>query len=569
LSTPQQPDFCGETPIPPALRHSLTALVIGVALLSGCVHRDGPPPGSKVHPEQAAGYAIALEPGPPPSIRTKLSDWLETAKRKSRRKEKSVAAKTALEATVKAPGDVWERIRTGLTFEYESRKTIDQEIAWYRRNQDYLDRVAKRAERYLPYIIRELERRNMPADIALLPIVESAFQPLAHSHAGASGLWQFIPTTGEHYGLRRDWWYDGRRDVVEATRAAIDYLQKLNIQFKGDWLLSLAAYNAGESKVARAIRRNRRNGKATDFWALTLPRETRAYVPRMIAISNIVRHPEKHGLRLKPITDTHYFSQVTLEQQIDLGLVAEITGLSMQEIHLLNPAFSRWATAPQGPHRLLLPVAVAKSFRTKLQKLPPEHYVKWIERVIIRGESLGSIAKQYHISVAALKRFNNLSSNLIHAGQQLKVPVPRYGSDSYKLSARRPKGTKKPAVDARVRYTVRPGDSLYSIARHLHIPVSRLVRWNGIPARSLLQSGQRLVIWSREPTLTDTAVAQVPATEPVRYTVRYGDSQWQISRRFNIPVASLRHWNALDVNQLLHPGQQLNLYLKDNSAQKG
>lgn len=229
-------------------------------------------------------------------------------------------------------------------------------IAWYARHQAYLDRVAERATPYLFHIVEEIERRGMPMELALLPIVESAFHPFAYSRSHASGIWQFIPGTGRNYGLKQNWWYDGRRDIVAATDAALRYLDKLNKEFHGNWLHALAAYNTGERNVGRAIKRNRKAGKQTDFWSLRLPRETRGYVPSLLAVAELLAEPEKYGITWQTIENKPYFTQVDIGGQLDLATAAGLADLSMDDLYTLNPAFNRWATAPDGPHHLLVPV---------------------------------------------------------------------------------------------------------------------------------------------------------------------------------------------------------------------
>jgi len=234
--------------------------------------------------------------------------------------------------------DAWKRIATGLRLTRDiSEKTTASKLAWFARNQAYLDRVSERASPYLYYIVEELDKRDMPLDLALLPIVESAYNPFAYSPSRASGIWQFIPGTGKHYGLKQNWWYDGRRDIVAATDAALNYLQKLHNDFNGDWLLALAAYNSGEGNVARAIRRNKKAGKPIDFFSLRLPRETRGYVPSLLAVAEIVANPEKYNVTIQAIENDQYFKQVDIVSQIDLATAAELSELSIEELYTLNP----------------------------------------------------------------------------------------------------------------------------------------------------------------------------------------------------------------------------------------
>ncbi|HEY7672896.1 MAG TPA: transglycosylase SLT domain-containing protein, partial [Gammaproteobacteria bacterium] len=246
------------------------------------------------------------------------------------------------------PTDLLSRLRENFALETASDPTVERELAWYVQNPEYLERVFTRGARYLYYITEELERRGMPADLALLPVVESAFDPFAYSHGRASGLWQIIPGTGRRLGLAQNWWFDGRRDVVESTRAALDYLEALHLQLGGDWLLAVAGYNSGEGNVARALKRAQAAGEPTDFWGIRryLPIETRTYVPRLIAIRALVAAPEAQGVALPEIANAPYFSIVETGGQIDMALAAELSALDLDQLYELNPGINRWATDP-------------------------------------------------------------------------------------------------------------------------------------------------------------------------------------------------------------------------------
>ncbi|NIN36281.1 MAG: transglycosylase SLT domain-containing protein, partial [Gammaproteobacteria bacterium] len=259
----------------------------------------------------------------------------------------------------------------------------------------------------------ELKKRDMPLDLALLPIVESAYHPFAYSRSHASGIWQFIPSTGRIYGLKQNWWYDGRRDIIAATNAALNYLEKLYNQFDGDWQHALASYNSGEYNVARSIRRNRSANKATDFFSLRLPRETRGYVPSLLAVSEIISNPEKYGINLIPIPDRAYFEKVEIDGQLDLSTAATLSDLTMDELYTLNPGFNRWATDPDGPHYMLIPLDKSEQFLNGLKDIPPDERVGWNRHVIKQGETLSEIAERYKTSITIIKQSNNLRSNLI------------------------------------------------------------------------------------------------------------------------------------------------------------
>ncbi|MCG8324278.1 MAG: LysM peptidoglycan-binding domain-containing protein [Thiotrichales bacterium] len=472
------------------------------------------------------------------------------------------------EQAVIPPDDLWLVIRDQLSMDrrLDDRK-VQAKLAWFARNQEYLDRVADRATPYLYYIVEEIRRRDLPMDLALLPIVESAYQPFAYSPSRASGIWQFIPGTGKRFGLKQNWWYDGRRDIIAATDAAFRYLTELNQRFNGDWELSLAAYNAGEFKIERAIKSNRKRGKPTDYWSLKLPRETRNYVPSLLAIAEIISRPEQYNIRLKPVSNKPYFSVVKIDGQIDLARVAELSKLDMDAVYTLNPGYNRWATDPQGPHRLLLPVDVADEFTTKLAAIPARDRITWKQYTIKQGDTLGGIASRYRTSVAALKDTNRLRSSRIRAGKSLLIPVSSKPAKHYTLSqeSRRFKNLKSTADGRKYIYTIKRGDTLWDIGRHYGISVSQLCRWNGIHSKSLLRLGQKLAIYVQDDQNEGRilpAVAHKADTGKgvTRYVVQEGDSLWLIARRFGVSVTDLRKWNKLPANRYLQPGQNIEIY---------
>lgn len=261
--------------------------------------------------------------------------------------------------------NIWPRIQAGFTMPTDiNHQALKSELSWYASNPLYMQRVLQRAEPFLYYILEETEKRKLPAELVLLPIVESAYQPFAYSHGRAAGIWQFIPATGKAYGLKQNWWYDGRRDIYASTEAALNYLEQLNKMFKGDWMLALAAYNSGSGTVRRAIKRNKKQNRPTDFWHLQLPKETRAYVPKLLALKELIANPEKYALSLHFIANTPGFKQVKITTQIDLALAAKLAEIDLKTLYNYNPGFNRWATDPDGPHTLLLPIKAADTFET-------------------------------------------------------------------------------------------------------------------------------------------------------------------------------------------------------------
>jgi peptidoglycan lytic transglycosylase D len=461
--------------------------------------------------------------------------------------------------------DLWHRLRSGFQLDGQDHRLVRPYIAWYAKHQSYIDRVVERARPFLYHIVQEIEARGMPMEIALLPVVESAFQPFAYSPGRAAGIWQFIPATGKRYGLRQNWWYDGRRDVPKATTAALDYLQRLHKRFDGDWLLALASYNSGEGRVARAVRKNKKKGKPTDFWSLDLPDETQGYVPKLLAVSAIILHHDKHGINLASIPDEPYLEHVDIGSQIDLALAAELAGLPIETMYKLNPAYNRWATDPKGPHRLLLPIDKAEPFREALAKVDKKNRVRWERHRIREGETLGHIARKFQTSVALLQEVNNIRDKWIRAGQSIIIPVATKNLKHYMSEDRRRlalQGTKRSGH--KLQHIVKSGDSFWDISRKYKVKVSQVARWNGMSPKDRLMPGQRLVIWSKSRNLASRKFVSLPRSvtqQQVHYRVRKGDSLARIAQKFSVTVSKLRRWNSLKKGKYLQPGQRLTLYV--------
>ena len=463
--------------------------------------------------------------------------------------------------------DAWARIRSGLSLPHPRHPRVDRQIEWYRNNPEYLERLAQRARPYLAYIVREVEKKGLPAEFALLPVVESAFRVHAYSRKGASGLWQFMPSTGRLYGLKQNWWYDGRRDVVASTHAALSYLTKLLGDFDGDRLLAVAAYNWGEGNVRRAIARNRARGKATDVWSLRLPRETRGHVSRLLAIAAVVDDPERYGVVLDSIPDRVPFEPVALDGQIDLSVAADLAGITLDEVYALNPGFGRWATDPRGPHLLQLPRDAVERFRTNLAQYSPQNRGNWIRHDIARGDTLGGIANRYRTTVAVLKEVNRLSSNLIRAGHHLMVPA-----SAGNLDARQPSTTMRTRFDAsgplgptNSTYRVRRGDSLSLIAHNHGTSASQLAAWNGLSVNAVIHPGQRLTVHRRNNGSIPAASGKKSAgpsdgsVPAVIHVVKHGDTLSGIAQRHGTTALELAQFNRIKKTSILRPGQKLHV----------
>jgi membrane-bound lytic murein transglycosylase D len=450
--------------------------------------------------------------------------------------------------------NLWQVIRSGFRLPDLMNERVRVELNWYAHHPGYMERTANRAQPYLYYILKAVQKRHLPTEIALLPIVESAFDPYADSWAHAAGLWQFIPSTARNFGIRINWWFDGRRDLVESTRSALDFLSELHAQF-GSWLLALAAYNSGAVTVENAIQENQRLGRPTDFWDLNLPRATEAYVPRLLAVRDIIAHPHRYGVHLPKIPDLPYLSVVKLKGQIDLGLAARLLGMSLHKLYLLNPGFNRWATDPMGPNRLLVPRNRLARFLAGLHKLGTRQLVAWVPYRVEPGNTLSGLAMQFGTTIHQLEVKNRLFSDVIVAGRRILVP-----SSMNHLSQYVPFGapTEQAASVAMVpwsgsEYTVQPGDSLWTIAQRHNVSVADLVRWNHLNPGGWLRPGERLVLGQ--------GAAPEPADIPAGgyYTVEPGDSLWTIANRFGVPMASIARWNDLGSGSILQPGERLRL----------
>ncbi len=471
------------------------------------------------------------------------------------------------------PDDLWQRIRSGFAMKDADNPRVAAELRFYSQRPQFMQRVGERATPYLHYIVEKVDRRGMPMEVALLPVVESAYQVFAYSHGRAAGIWQFIPGTGRHYGLQQTWWYDGRRDVIASTEAALNYLDRLQEMFDGDWELAFAAYNAGEGTVMRAIRRNRELGRPTDYWNLPLPRETRHYVPRLLAVKALVEDPRRHDIALPEIPDEPYLDVVDVGSQIDLALAAELAELDIDELYRLNPGFNRWATDPDGPHHLALPLDRSDAFRQALAEVSEADRVRWLRHKIAPGENLGQIARRHGTTVDIIQEANGLGrSHIIRAGSHLLVPASSQPASHYSLSAeqRLARSQNRQRRGHRVEHTVRRGDTFWGLSRQYGVGIRELAGWNNMAPGDTLRPGQTLVLWTGSERHAGNAPPSQgePIMQRIQYTVRRGDSLSRIAQRFRVSVASLRQWNNLREGAYLQPGQRLTLHV-DVRAQSG
>jgi membrane-bound lytic murein transglycosylase D len=393
-------------------------------------------------------------------------------------------------------GDLWDRLRKGFKLPTDiDNDRITLQRNWYLKNASYLERVAIRANRYLYHTVGEAEKRQIPLELALLPVIESAYDPFAYSHANAAGIWQFIPGTGKLMGLKINQWYDGRRDTIESTRAAYDFLQMLYSKF-GDWQLALAAYNSGPGTVQRAIKRNLEAGLPTDFWSLKLPAETRDYVPRFIAITQIINNPKNYAVNLRPVINQSFFKVIDVKGQVDMVAAANIAGVSLKEFYQLNAGFKQQATDPEGPYRLLVPNDLPIDFAEQLSQLPKPSLTHSATHIVKKGENIFRIAKQYGISVNQIKEQNDLDSASVRKGQELTITKGSISSQYIALN----KELHLNRIAAfhhkskKITLRARKGDTVNAIAKRYGVSPRTLARWNNINIKTKLKTGQTLTV---------------------------------------------------------------------------
>lgn len=443
--------------------------------------------------------------------------------------------------------DIWERIRRELTIKIPDDQIVATSIYRERlyKNQSAVNRISKSGQRYLFHTLSRAQELGLPVELALLPFVESEFDPYAKSVDGATGIWQFMPATGKEWGLKSNWWYDGKKDVLASTEAALKFLSYLHQKFDEDWLLAMAAYNTGPSRVNRAIRKNKMQDKGIRFWDLDLPKETTAYVPKLLVLCELINNPKSFEVNLPSIANRPYFQRVKIPGQLDLMQAADLAGLKPETIYELNPGFNQWATDPSGPHYLLLPIGVSDRFITQLESLDENDLVRWDRYKIRRGDSLSRIASRYKIEVAVLKEINGMDDDLIIAGKEIMVPRGSAWAD--KQSPREQL------------YVVLKGDTLWNISRKFKVSIEDLVLWNELNLEKPLQINQEIKIFSRYERIRQDLPSRELRT--MLYPVKSGDTISRIASKFEISPQKIQEWNEIEDVSKIFPGQVLKLFL--------
>ena len=472
--------------------------------------------------------------------------------------------------------NIWDRIRNGYGFPEvdASHLPISNQLRWYANNQRHVNHVTTQCKPYLHYVVSELEANGLPLELALLPIIESSYDPTVTSPSHAAGIWQFIPQTGKNFGLKKNNWYDGRRDVVASTDAAIRYLKKLHAMFNNDWLLAIAAYNAGEGSVARAIQKNKREGKPTDFWSLPLSKQAQSYVPNLLALSKVIANPEQYDLSINNISDTPYFVKINVASQINLAQAAKLSNIDAGEFKKLNSGFSGWLTHPTESCPILVPVADADAFTLQLATLPKPAIKQWQEHMVKKGDTLNSIAKRYSVSTDTIATINSVKKSTLRVGQRLQIPLSTPFIDPAIIEADELLALRKQQKDSGKTsyYTVKPGDNLWSIAKAQNISRARLAQLNSLSETAKLKPGQKLLVLN--PGVEEkTTKVEKPASEKqttnennprkIRYTIQAGDTLTKIATRFNVTKKEILEWNEVKDEGYIHPNQELIIMLPE------
>ncbi len=444
---------------------------------------------------------------------------------------------------------IWDEMHDQFHLATGNLGHYDSQLRYFQKHPSLLNRVSKRSKPYLHFILSEVQKRDMPYEMALLPIVESSFQPTVRSDQSAVGLWQFIPSTAHLCGLDQNWWYDGRQDTILSTQAALDYLQKLYALNNNDWLLALASYNAGIGNVYKAIKKYKKKHTLKDaqptFWDIQsyLPKETQNYVPQLLAVSHIINQADNWGIELEPVENSPFFTEVKLKQQITLSKAAKLSGVSEELFCTLNPGYLRPTTPPKGPFNILLPVKRVAHFKQLLAQQNNLFDIQWMRHKIKPGDSLGLIAEKYHTSRKAIQTLNGLKDSRIRAGKTLLIPVPTQYADKVERFTNKSqyKGIKKI-------YTVSSGDSLWSIGRYYNVDTRTLCRWNNIEIQAPLRKGQKLEIRSAR------------YDNQLTYTIKNGESLWTVAKKYNVSTDSLLRWNNIKHSKTIQPGTQVTVW---------
>lgn len=425
-------------------------------------------------------------------------------------------------------------------FHFENEPLVKNQIEWLLKNPNYLKSVFERSKPYLFYIYSKIREKNLPIELTLLPIIESTYDPLAYSQSHASGLWQFIPSTAQYLGLERTLWFDARRDVVDSTDVAIDYLLYLNGKFSKDWLLTLAAYNGGEGTLSKAIEKNKDASKAIKFWDLQLPNETENYVPKFLALAHIIKNKDILKIDLPSIPNQKVFEIIELRDQIEISTIVEVSDLDYETFTKFNPGFRRSVTPPNKKSNILLPIKSADTFKMFITQENPDNWLPFSEYQIKPGDTLSEIALDKDSSIKSIRDINNLSGDILRIGSIIKVPHNR----GTPLTSKRLMSTQM------VSHEIHLGETLSKIAKIYGTTVKSVMLENALKS-SNIKAGDTLQIQIMTNKLTQQHLRKI------YYKVKPGDSLYLIAKRFSVSIKDIKKSNALANSKYIHPGQTL------------
>lgn len=453
-------------------------------------------------------------------------------------------------ADANAAENVWDVLRKEFMLNHEvTQPEVQHQLRWLISHPSYIHKLARQSEPYIYHIVTEIKKRHMPGEIALIPMIESSYDPFAYSGAGAAGLWQLMPGTGTDLGLKQDWWFDGRRSIRPSTNAALNYLTYLHDFFNGDWILAFAAYDAGEGALAKIIKSSPQAGRGKiNFWYLSVPQETRAYIPRLLALAEVIQNPQRYRVELPEIPHVPYFEEVNIGSQIDLNHAAKLAGISYKTLIKLNPGFNRWATAPYRPYKLLVPADKADDFRLNLANVPEDQRVSWTRHKVSAGDNLVLIAQRYHTTVNLIKELNQLKSNSVRKGQFVLIPNSKNTKVVAKAKSAAPIQNQPflAAKQYKVIHIVQKNDSYRRLQSQYGVSMKQIQDWNHLGPQTRLHIGQQLIIWKNN---SATGI----------YTVKAGDSLGVIARRANTNISRLMQLNPNLRSFKLHPGQKIRI----------
>lgn len=450
--------------------------------------------------------------------------------------------------TFSKTANAWAVLRQQFALGHETlRPEVKEQLRWLSAHPHYIQKIAEQSEPYLYFIISEIKKRKLPGELAILPMIESAYNPFAYSPAGAAGLWQLMPGTGSGLGLKQDWWYDGRRSISLSTQAALKYLSYLNRYFKGNWILAIAAYDSGQGKILKAMQSNKQYQRKINFWSLNLPLETKKYIPRLLAIAEIIKNPERYHIKLPDFPYEPYFEEVDIKGQIDLNQAAQMANMSYEQLIRLNPGYNRWVTAPYEPYHLLLPVNKKPIFVNKLKRLPEEERVNWVRHQVQKGETLSHIALRYHTTVGLIKKINNIESTPLTTKQKILIPGNNLTTVPVNPKKINQIDNSTNSKYRRVIHIVQKNDNYLSISKLYNVSPGQIRFWNNLASANKIPVGKQLIIWKRI------------ASPAGIYIVKKNDTLGQIAKTYQLSLNEIIKLNPDLNSRIIKPGQKIKL----------